>query len=71
MKSKNQLLKKLGFSSQFIEEIEKTSFDNKIDSSNQALSYCSSNDYLEFDLTSLTIENASESIFFQGIYRDK
>lgn len=68
METKNQLLKKLGFSDEFVQEVENASFDKNFDSPEQQLNCYSTTDYLEHDLTSLTIENSSNSKILDGIY---
>jgi len=62
MESKNQLLKSLGFSDEFLKELNVEDFKNDIDTSSIPDSAFSSFNALEGDQTSLIVKKSNEPL---------
>jgi len=68
MDTKSRLLKDLGFSDDFINVIEKSSFDSNIDNSDSVFPCFDSINVGNSDFTSLIIEKSEEPLNLNAVY---
>ena len=71
MESKETLLKKLGFSNEFLKEIENNSQGGNFENLDTINKCFDSLDSTELDLTSLVIEKTDEPLSLNAVYTSK
>lgn len=70
METRNNLLKELGFSENFINVIENSSNENIFDNIDQTFSCYDSIGIIDSDFTSLIIEKSEEPLNFNSVFSD-